>query len=103
MSCRNFDVHATRSRYGAVTVMKEPKKTTVILYNTPVVVRTDKQITLRTGGWATQSTQTAINRALRQFLWNPPFVSRSKGQLFVDGKPMREGHRIRIDGLEVKP
>ena len=97
MSCRNFNVYSgERSRYGTVTIVKEPRKTSVVLHSTPVVVKTAKTITLNFEGWVTWSTQTTINTALRQF-GAGAWVQRKKGQFLIDGKVIKSGHRIKLE------
>jgi hypothetical protein len=93
MSARSFELN--KRRQGNITVEQDESCVGVELHGT-VVALYDKQegtIVLRSGGWRTTTTKTAINRALT-LLGFQAQVSQKKGVWYIAGTVFQEGMTI---------
>jgi len=61
-----FEINSERNTFGKVIIHRSPKKLSIQLYQTIVFTKTDKTITLNSGGWLTNTTKQTINSALHQ-------------------------------------
>lgn len=70
-------------RKKATKILKDDSATAVVYHGTYVVVFTDKQVSLNSGGWRTVTTKARMNLASDEF--NLGFsVYQRKGKWFVD-------------------
>ena len=81
MSARLFDLNLTK-RQGNITILNRENLKEVVLHSTVVVSIHPNQIVLNSGGYRTNTTKTAINRALTQ-LDSPNRVVQIKGEWYL--------------------
>ena len=81
MSARSFDLNGNK-RQGNITILNGESIKEVVLHRTVVVSIQPNQIVLNSGGYRTNTTKTAINRALTQ-LDNSNRVVQIKGKWFL--------------------
>ena len=81
MSARSFDLNENK-RQGNITILNRDNTREVVLHRTVVVSIQPNQIVLNSGGYRTNTTKTAINRALTQ-LDNSNRVVQIKGKWFL--------------------
>lgn len=81
MSARSFDLNGNK-RQGNITILNRDNTREVVLHSTVVVSIQPNQIVLNSGGYRTNTTKTAINRALTQ-LDNPNRVVQIKGEWYL--------------------
>ena len=81
MSARSFDLNGNK-RQDNITILNGESIKEVVLHTTVVVSIQPNQIVLNSGGYRTNTTKTAINRALTQ-LDNSNRVVQIKGKWFL--------------------
>lgn len=103
MSARSFDINNTKTRQGNILVKRNEDSIEVILHATTVVKRlNDATLILDSGGWRTQTTKRAINRALmlmgtgltvaqKDFEWYVLNNRTEKEMIFTDGVILTKG------------
>jgi hypothetical protein len=102
VSARSFNINKT-TKQSNIQVYHESNSKAVKLHNTIVFcLHSDDKITLNSGGWKTNTTKTAINRAFSQLNLDG-HISQVKGQWFVtfNGETVKfdDGMTLRLDPL----